>query len=318
MNGFNRYILQEKINHLLEKSVYTCLEVYSKGNKIYFLNDKNSRIYILLVPSKPLDKIKSQTLLNFGFKEIWPFVNYEKSVSSIDENELNNLSSDIEKIIKDIFKIDPSRTLRFEYNSGIAALKNNSTPLLTSDERRNRNKQSKGNLKLNYDLFYACIVSVFIIILMKIYRYEMSFIILLIVYPTSLLLVRMAKIISKLNILLLRKRWFLGKGCENYFNQKGFIKAGERYIGIIQGYRTEFLFSKYSKFLITVYHEQISWEKVLEMPKTPMFSSFSYKWTGMFYSQKALTSVLSKGEIIHEANDFVELLMTLNINRPIK
>lgn len=51
------------------------------------------------------------------------------------------------------------------------------------------------------------------------------------------------------------------------------------------------------------------------MPKGKPFSSTSYNWTGMFYSQKMIKRRLSKEKIMNEAKDFVELIINQKIEK---
>jgi len=318
MTDSNKDILITRLKDLITKPDYTSLEVYSKGNRIYLLKDSTFRIYILIVPQAPLNEIQRNSLINLGYKELWGKVNYEKYFDNSDSSSLRKLVDNIASIFIEIFKVEPERKWRYDLNSGMAVLKDNRTPLLTASERFKKGKRKDSTLKLLFnDITYSLALSVLIFIglfdknLIESFTIKIS----LIVFSISFIFVKIGRLISKLEFTSFGKKRFNSREYSDYFNRIGFKNYGDRYKGEIQGFLVELMFSDLHKNMIIVYHKEISWNRVLKMPKGKLFSSTSYNWTGMFYSQKMIKRKLSKEKIMSEAKDFVELIINQKIEK---
>ncbi len=318
MNNSNKDILFEKIKDLHTKPVYTCLEVYSKGNKIYLLKDLSYRLYILIIPQTPLNENQSNTLVNFGYNEIWKRINYEKSAEFSNPKSLNQLVDNIHSIFVDLLNVEHERKWRYDLNTGMAALKNNNTPLLTASEITKKNKKDKKPAKILFnDITFSIVLStlIFIILLSKNLIDSLTVSITLIVTGSSFILVKAVRFMSKLEISSLGKIRFLGESFSDYFSQNGFKKHGDRYKGQIQGFSVDLMYSDLDKYVIIVYHKEISRDRALNLPSSGTFSSISYDWIGMFYSKKMIKRLLSKEKIIVEAKEFVDLIIDLKIEK---
>ena len=66
--NLNRPKLKSNILELLKRPVYNNLEINSKGNFLNILKDKG-KLYLLLIPNKPVSDNVSIQILNLGFKE---------------------------------------------------------------------------------------------------------------------------------------------------------------------------------------------------------------------------------------------------------
>lgn len=318
MNVIHKALLLEQIGQLLNKPIFNSLEVYSKGNKLYLLKDRNSKIYVLLIPQKPLDSLSAKTLTDLGFKEIWSKINYCKYIDYGDINTLRSFVTEIEWIFINVLRIEPERKWRFDIHSGMGSLKDNETPLLTAQERQERNKRKfKRKKVLLNDFTFALALSSLFVLFGLIKGLEITFSLpwILILYAASLAIVKVFRFLTTYDILAIQKKRFLRRQNEDFFVTQGFIKKGDRYIGQIKGYRTELLFSSYSKNVIIVYHKPISWERVLKLSNGNAFSRVSYNWTGMFYSQKSLGIRVSKNKMLAEAEKFVDLIINHNIEK---
>ena len=318
MNIKHREILLEQIGQLLNKSVFNCLEITSKGNKLYLLKDRNYKIYAFLLPQRPLGDFTIKALSDLGFKEIWPKINFSKFVDYSDIHNLKGFAAEIELIFINILNVEPDRKWRFNIHSGMAVLKDNRTPLLTAKQRQEKNKK-KHEIKrvLLNDFTYALALSLIFIVFKLINGLDVfpSVTSILILYAVSLAIVRVLRFILRYDFLTIQKKMFLQRKNEDYFSAKGFIKKGDRYIGQIKGYRTELLFSSYRKNVIVVYHKPISWERVLKLSNGNAFDKVTYNWNGMFYSQKSIGSKASKDKILTEAEKFVDLIINHNIEK---
>lgn len=318
MKDTNKDILLTRLNDLLTKPVYTCLKVYSKGNEIYLLKDSNYQIYILIVPQAPLNENQRNALKSLGYKEIWEKVNFEKYINYSDSSLLYQLIDSVDSILTEIFKVQSERKWRYDLNTGMAVLKDNKTPLLTANERIKKGKRERvfSNRIFN-DITYSLALSVIIFIglFSKNLIDSLTIKIILIVFGISYIFIKIGRFITKLEISSFGKKRFMGRDYSDYFMGNGFKKYGDRYKGEIQGFLVELMFSDLHKYMIIVYHKEISWNRVLKMPKGKPFSSTSYNWTGMFYSQKMIKRRLSKEKIMNEAKDFVELIINQKIEK---
>ncbi|MFY8108191.1 MAG: hypothetical protein ACOVO9_04330 [Bacteroidia bacterium] len=310
----NKEILIERINGLIDKQVYTCLLVYSRGNIIYILKDFEEEIYVLIVPQAPLNENQRKEILKLGYKENFENINYEKYIDYSQLHELRNLAENIEFIFLEVFKIESDRKWRFELQTGMHVIKDKKTPLITISEKLKRNKVRKDRFKfLHNDFSYSIIL--FLILFLLIFRehalefFTLKFI--AIFYVISLFFVK----IFKLKITPFGKRKFYGETFSDYFSLNGFKLKGDRYRGQIQGFPVEFLHSDYYFQVIIVYHKKIDWNRVLEMPKDNVFSSKKHDFTGMFYSRKMIGGVTSKEKVLIEAHSFVEYLKSLKIEK---
>ncbi|WP_298519208.1 hypothetical protein [uncultured Kordia sp.] len=318
MTNSNKDILRTRLNDLFEKPVYTSLKIYTKGNKIYVLKYVNFKVYILIIPQAPLNENQRSALLNFGYKELWEKINYEKYSNYSDASSQNQLIDTIDSIFTEVFKVEPERTWRYTLNTGMAVLKDNKTPLLTVSERLERNKRKRKLLKIVYnDFTYSLVLSV-LIFLVFFYENLLNSLTIktsLIIVGISFMIIKISQFVMKLKIPSFGKKRFMSEEYSNYFKRNGFHKKGDRYHGNIQGFSVELMFSGYHHNMITVYHKEIGWDKVLEMPKGKRFSSTSYNWTGKFYSQKLIKLRLPKEKILQEAKEFVEFIISHKIEK---
>ncbi len=318
MKDTNKDILLKRLNDLLTRPVYTCLKVYSKGNIIYLLKDSNCQIYILIVPQAPLNQSQINALKSLGYKEIWEKVNFENFINYSDSSLLNQLIDSVDSILTEIFKVESDRKWRYDLNTGMAVLKDNKTPLLTANQRIETVKRKKMSLKIVFnDIAYSLALSVIIFIglFCKNLIDSLSIKVILIVFGISYIFIKIGRLITKLEISSFGKKRFMDKDYSDYFIGNGFKKLGDRYKGEIKGFLVELMFSDLHKYMIIVYHKEISWNRVLKMPKGKPFSSTSYNWTGMFYSQKMIKRRLTKEKIMNEAKDFVELIINQKIEK---
>ncbi|WP_431370070.1 hypothetical protein [Kordia sp.] len=318
MANSNKNILLTRLNDLFEKPVYTSLKVYTKGNKIYVLKDLDFQTYILIIPQAPLNENQSNALLSLGYKELREKINYENYFNYSDASSRNQLIDTIDSIFTKIFKVESERKWRYSLHTGMAALKDNKTPLLTMSERLERNKRKRRRLKIICnDITYSLALSVIIFLIFFNENLIDSLTIKtsLIVFGVSFGIIKIGQFVMKLKVSSFGKKRFLSTEYSNYFKQNGFNKKGDRYTGLMQGFSVELMFSEYHNCMITVYHKEIGWDNVLKMPKGKRFSSTSYNWTGKFYSQKLIKLRLPKEKILYEAKDFVELIISQEIEK---
>ena len=318
MNVHNKEILLEKIESLIKKSTYSSLEVYTKGNKLYLLKDINSKIYVLFIPNHPLDSLKKRKIIELGFKEIWENINYEKSISYINKDVILNLCNEIEFILNNILNIDYNRTWRYEFATGMAVLKDNSTPLSTQSVLMVKNKKKLKIKRIFFNNYmYALLLGLFI--LMSLFNKglieKISLFSILITFFISFILVYAISFIGNYDINAFRDKGFFNKKNEAFFKEKGFKRIGNRYRGELKGYAVELLNTARHSRLIIVYHQEISWNRVLSLEKSNYNSSNGYNWIKMHYSQKAFKYRKSNEKLVLEAEKFVELLISLNIKQ---
>lgn len=265
MKDTNKDILLTRLNDLLTKPVYTCLKVYSKGNEIYLLKDSNYQIYILIVPQAPLNENQRNALKSLGYKEIWEKVNFEKYINYSDSSLLYQLIDSVDSILTEIFKVQSERKWRYDLNTGMAVLKDNKTPLLTANERIKKGKRERvfSNRIFN-DITYSLALSVIIFIglFSKNLIDSLTIKIILIVFGISYIFIKIGRFITKLEISSFGKKRFMGRDYSDYFMGNGFKKYGDRYKGEIQGFLVELMFSDLHKYMIIVYHKEISWNRV--------------------------------------------------------
>jgi len=314
----NKKILFEKIIDLLQKPIYTALEVYSKGNKLYLLKDRNNTLYLLLVPQRPLEDTFSKKVVDIGFKEIWKGVNYELYIDNTNKKELFQLCENIEYLFNDLLRVEFSRPWRYEINSGMGVLKNNRKPLATTSERHSRKKKSKQIMPLLFnDYAYTMYLSILIIIGMldKAIIIKIDLKITLIILIFSFLIVKLFRIFRLPYFVNFRKRKFINHENTEFFTNHGFSKVGERFQGNIKGYKVELFYSVSKQYIIIVYHKKISWNRVLELPTNCILSKTNYNWTGMFYSQKNIQKWISNDELLSEANTFVDDIISYKIEK---
>lgn len=302
------------ISTLNRKSIFSALEIYSMGNKIYFLKDRNNKLFILVVPNKRLNNIQVATISKFGYKEIWPKINFNKTINFPQtKEELMNLAIEIKNIFNKLFIIPESRIFRSEINSGMAVIKDTSRAITPRSEVSIRKKKKfilKKYIKVD-DISSLIGAGVFIIILAINGAIKANTLWLPIVIILVMLL--LGRILSVFEIKAFRKKRFLNNSSTIFFQQFGFKKAGNRYRKTIQGYRVELLYNQTNQYHIIVYHQEISWNKVLKMPNTGFLSRYGYDWAGQFFSIKYFDKKISKSKLIDESEKFVNYIIKLKL-----
>lgn len=313
----NTETLQRMLLELQDATVYTCIEVYSKGNKIYLLKDFNEWLFVLIVPQAPLNDLQRDGILSYGFTEIWQNINYVKEITYTDLSELTNLTNTIESVFTSVFAIEKNRNWRFEKNTGMQVIKDTKTPILTRVEllKRNKKKQHVSDLIFN-NFVYSILLTVYIVgfVFDNQSSASQSVYLFITTLPVSYVAVYCIRFLIKFDFRKLVKWIFLSKRYSDYFQQFGFEKFGDRYKGEINGYFVDFVYSEYYTYIIVVYHKKISYEKAIEMPLGNFFG-FNYSYIGLYYSEKRMYRGVSRKKLLKEANKFVDMLISNGFER---
>jgi len=320
MSDNNKEILAKKLIELINGPIFTALKIYSRGNIVYLLKDYNSQIFVLLIPNRPLEIQSSESLIQLGYKEIWEKVNYTMDIDYSNPESLLQMEENMETVFTQIFKLDANQLWRFETMTGMEILKNTSEPHTTAEENRNSNiaSRKKRNRIANDYTYTAGLALIIFLVIIRNNLFNISLLEIPIITIVSYLLVKYFRSDFELDF----GKWrFFSSRYSDYFYKNGFVKIGNKYQGEIKGYKTELSYNTYQKCSIYVYHQAVDWNQTFEFPKGGYFSRRNYNWSGMFYSQLYFMKVLSKAKTIKEANDFVDLIIQLKIekeSKPIK
>jgi hypothetical protein len=315
----NKEALGQKLANLLDRPLFNCLSVYSRGHKLMILKDKDMKLFLLLIPQKPVDMASSRSIQNLGFSEIWPSVNYTFVIHYNTTGEIERLIDIIQSLFADVLKVNGSRKWRYQIDSQSAVLKDTRTALITRQEISVRSFKNLKRKKLfQKDYVYAIYVCLGIIVFGAIADYDIIDhpIEILPLYGISFLLVLAIKLLFKYDFEYFSKKRFLSYRSQEFFNSNGFSKKADIYRGQIKGYRTEFYYSKYSRNVIVVFHKEIMWEDVLRLSKKSNIP-FSSEWEmiGTHYSKKTINRLISKRKLLAKAEEFVDYLISKNLER---
>ena len=299
--------------HKLEKrSLFTCLIVQPKGTRLYILKDLNDSLFVVLIPSRPLPKEESQQVIDLGFKEVWPNINFKFSLNRPSRNELFLFVEQIEKLFSEILKIEADRSWRIRSDSNFASIKDLREPLLTRQQLRERNLRRARRKRIVYELSFSLIVFLSIMFLL------IAFLVVVGTDPFKLFIALMAIGVS-VPPLFIFLRWYLNDKTrhawigpllnarnDEFFSRHGFVRNHDRYHGNIKGYRTEMWRTSMGDEII-VYHSPISWNRVLRLDSAGWFDSYNNRW-GEFYGKK-IFRYASRKKLLREAQNFVDLMI---------
>lgn len=309
----NKEHLLEMLHSLEKRSLYTCLIVQPKGNKLYILKDRNDSLFVVLIPSRPLLKEESQQVIDLGFKEIWPNINFKLSLNRFSRNELFLFVEQIEKLFSEILKVETEWPWRIRSDSNLAVVKDLSEPLLTRQQLCERNLRKARRRRTFYAISASLIVFLSIAFLLTAF---------FVVVGTDLSKLIIAFLVIGISVppIFLFLRWYLNGETrqawiepllntrnDEFFSRHGFVRKYDRYQGNIKGYRTEMWRTSIGDEII-VYHSPIGWNRVLSLPSAGWFDSHNYHWRNEFYGKKVFRYA-SKRKLMREAHDFVDLLI---------
>ena len=300
--------------HKLEKrSLFTCLIVQPKGNKLYILKDRNDSLFVVLIPSRPLSKEESQQVIDLGFKEVWPNINFKLSLNRPSSNELFLFVEHIENLFSEILKVEADRPWRIRSDSNLASIKDLGEPLLTRQQLRERNHRKARRGRILYELSSSLIVLLSVAFLLTAF---------FVVVGADLFKLFIALMVIGVSVppLFIFLRWYLNDKTrhawigpllntrnDEFFSRHGFVRKYDRYQGNIKGYRTEMWRTSIGDEII-VYHSPIGWNRVLSLLSAGWFDSHNYHWRNEFYGKKVFRYA-SKRKLMREAHDFVDLLI---------
>ncbi len=304
--------------HSLERrSLHTCLSIQPKGNKLYILKDRNDSLFVVLIPSRPLLKEENQQVIDLGFKEVWPNINFKLSLNRPSRNELFLFVEQIEKLFSEVLKVETDWPWRIRSDSNFAVVKDLGEPLLTRQQLRGRNLRKARRRQIFNKLSSALIVFLAIAFLLTAF---------FVVVGTDLFKLLIASMVIAVSVppLFIFLRWYLKDETrhawigpllnarnDEFFSRHGFVRKYDRYQGNIKGYRTEMWRTSMGDEII-VYHSSISWNRVLRLHSAGWFDSNNYRWKNEFYGKKVFRYA-SKKKLMREAHDFVDLLIKESI-----
>lgn len=317
MNTQNKNNLDHWLRDLNKRPIYNSLQIISKGNSLYILKESIETYWLLIVPSEPLGENASTELINRGFQEKHPKINYTKTICLNNEDGIEQVKEEIEYIFHNILKVETDRLWRFEIQSGMKILKD-PRPLLTKSELRHRNKRK---LRTQYkwidiDLLISVPIGILLgvglinehklIIFNKFLTVIFSFLFLFIILKTISLLKKR----SKSYIL---KRFFTHDKLD-FFLIRGFERKGQRFAGKINGFKTDIYFNTQGLTEVAVIHEEIPWEKLIILSKQSK-KIFNNKIINLGqYTSKLKLNTRKREKIIEETEKFIDKLIDQGFN----
>ncbi len=308
--------LESWIKKLIERPIYNCLKIISKGNVLYILKDKDRKLYILFIPNVPLDDKLSLQLKNLGYKEKFAKINFSKFVDYEQSESINIFCSEIDFIFKNIFQVESTRHWRFEIESGMRLLKD-LVPLITKSDVRIRNKKkrfkwyNRWKLDLLISLFAGCLAGI-TVIGEKIFPRLNYFIIILLCCLIFLILLRLLTLSQRYFTKYGKERLFSNKRLE-FFYSHGFKRAGHRFTTRIKGFKTDIYYNGFGEIEIAIHHNEVPWEKVIKLSK---LSRSFYKYPKIIwrqYASKKRIKSRSNIKILEETEIFIEKLIEFEI-----
>lgn len=317
----NKPVLKSKIFELLKKPVYNNLRINSKGSFLNVLKD-NEKLYLLLIPNKPLSDNEAVQILNLGFKEKFPKTNYSKFVDYNNPEALEKLFDDIVFIFNSLFHIPMDREWRYTISSGMGLLKE-MYPISTSYERRSKEKSKRFKPKklFKYDVLLSLIIgvalSLFLITKGIIFGLTIP-ILFLCTVVFSFVVVKLFKVIETLLDRYRRSRFFSTNKI-GFFRSQNFKQVGSRYRGERNGYTVDIYYVPLKNIEIAVYHEEIPWERVIKLSESTkqVWSTESHIFWNTIISKKRIdyrVGMPSGEVIIREVDRLVEKLLRFKIN----
>ncbi|RKE04758.1 hypothetical protein [Marinifilum flexuosum] len=264
----NRTQLKTKILELKNKPISNNLEINSKGNFINILKGEGS-FYLLLIPSKPLSVNKSQQIINLGFKEKFPKINYSKFINYNDKIELKKIEDDIVYIFNTIFQVPHTRQWRFSISSGMGLLKD-MIPMPTVWECRNQTRTRSFNFKIlfKYDILISIIIGLIITIIFRYNESNISLSNIELLACASLFvffIIKFSNFIESFTDKSKTNRLFTRNNL-TALHKINFKKVGSRCKGVRNGYKVEIYYNTYLNSVeVAVHHEEIPWERVLKL-----------------------------------------------------
>lgn len=110
------------LEQLKNSNNFSAVRIITRGVRIHLLKENSNKIYCLLVPNDVLDSQRNKQLIDIGFNEKFPKINYDIEFLMCNRSEV------IDKIVfvlNNILDIEKERSWRFEINPEMAVIKAN-------------------------------------------------------------------------------------------------------------------------------------------------------------------------------------------------